>query len=53
MYINISFMEALEKIPNYVTFFKDILAKKWRLGEFETIALTQECILYMLQNKIL
>ena len=36
---------------NYLKFFKDIQGKKKRLGEFETIALTQECN-HMLQNKI-
>ena len=44
-------MEALEQMPNYAKSFKDILRKKRRLGEFETIALTQECI-RMLQSKI-
>ncbi|XP_024042309.1 uncharacterized protein LOC127899359 [Citrus sinensis] len=38
-------------MPNYVKFLKDILARKRRLGEFENVALTQECS-YMLQNKI-
>ena len=36
---------------NYVKFFKDILARWRRFGEFETIVLTQECN-HMLQNKI-
>ncbi|KAH9745286.1 hypothetical protein KPL70_004012 [Citrus sinensis] len=51
LHINISFMEALEQMPNYAKFFKDILTKKRRLGEFETVALTQECN-QMLQSKI-
>ena len=45
-------MEALEQMPNYVKFLKDILARKRRLGEFEIVALTQECS-HMLQSKIL
>ena len=44
-------MEALEQMPNYVKFLKDILARKRRLREFETVALTQECS-HMLQSKI-
>lgn len=44
-------MEALEQMPNYVKFLKDILARKRRLGEFETVALTQESS-HMLQSKI-
>ncbi|KAH9723366.1 hypothetical protein KPL70_007095 [Citrus sinensis] len=51
LHINIPFMEALEQMPNYAKFFKDILTKKRRLGEFETVALTQECS-RMLQSKI-
>ena len=44
-------MEALEQMSNYVKFLKDILARKRRLGEFETVALTQENS-HMLQSKI-
>ena len=49
--INIPFVEALEQMSNYVKFLKDILARKRKLGEFETVALTQECS-HMLQSKI-
>ncbi|KAM6567781.1 hypothetical protein CsatA_026909 [Cannabis sativa] len=38
-------------MPNYVKFLKDILTKKRRLGEFETVALTEGCSA-MLKNKI-
>ena len=51
LHINISFVEALEQMPNYVKFLKDILARKRRLGEFETVALTQESS-HLLQSKI-
>ncbi|XP_024033486.1 uncharacterized protein LOC112095610 [Citrus clementina] len=51
LHINIHFVEALEQMPNYVKFLKDIMARKRRLGEFETFALTHENS-YMLQNKI-
>ena len=44
-------MEALEKMLNYVKFLKHILARKRRLGEFETVALTHESS-HMLQSKI-
>ncbi|XP_062076221.1 uncharacterized protein LOC133780582 [Humulus lupulus] len=30
-------------MPNYVNFLKDILTKKRRLGEFETVALSEGC----------
>ena len=41
--INIPFADALEQMPTYVKFIKDILLKKRRLEEYETIALTKEC----------
>ncbi|XP_060974216.1 uncharacterized protein LOC133039358 [Cannabis sativa] len=43
LHINIPLVEALEKMPNYVKFLKDILTKKRRLGEFETVPLTEGC----------
>ena len=41
--INIPFADALEKMPSYVMFTKDILSKKRKLEDYETIALTEEC----------
>ncbi|XP_062080750.1 uncharacterized protein LOC133785539 [Humulus lupulus] len=38
-------------MSNYVKFFKDILTRKRRLGEFETVALTKGCSA-ILKNKI-
>ncbi|XP_024962591.1 uncharacterized protein LOC112502823 [Cynara cardunculus var. scolymus] len=43
LHINIPLVEALEQMPSYVKFFKDILHKKRRLNEFKTVALTKEC----------
>ncbi|XP_062115238.1 uncharacterized protein LOC133829548 [Humulus lupulus] len=43
LHINIPLVEALEQIPNYVKFMKDVLTRKRRLGEFETVAFTKEC----------
>ncbi|XP_017624907.1 uncharacterized protein LOC108468539 [Gossypium arboreum] len=45
-------VEALEKMPNYVKFMKDILSKKKRLNEYETVALMKECSAFI-QNKLL
>ena len=42
LHINIPLVEALEQIPNYVKFMKEILSKERRLEEFETVALTQD-----------
>ncbi|KAJ9558642.1 hypothetical protein OSB04_013256 [Centaurea solstitialis] len=51
LHINIPLVEALEQMPSYVKFLKDILNKKRRLGEFEIVALTKECSA-LLTNKI-
>ncbi|KAL5545044.1 hypothetical protein UlMin_008828 [Ulmus minor] len=40
--INIPFVDALEQMSNYVKFLKDIISKKRRLDEFETVKLTEE-----------
>ncbi|XP_073063938.1 uncharacterized protein [Primulina eburnea] len=41
--INIPFADALEQIPNYAKFIKDLMSKKRKLQEFETVKLTEEC----------
>ncbi|XP_020417839.1 uncharacterized protein LOC109948603 [Prunus persica] len=41
--INIPFAEALEQMPSYAKFMKDILSKKRKFGEHEKIQLTEEC----------
>ncbi|KAM6583489.1 hypothetical protein CsatB_010491 [Cannabis sativa] len=51
LHINIPLVEALEQMPTYVKFLKDILIKKRRLGKFETVALTEGCSA-MLKSKI-
>ncbi|KAL5568453.1 hypothetical protein UlMin_025028 [Ulmus minor] len=51
LHINIPLVEALEQMPNYMKFMKDMLTKKRRFGEFETVALTRECSA-VLQNKL-
>ncbi|XP_061344398.1 uncharacterized protein LOC133290339 [Gastrolobium bilobum] len=42
LHVNIPFVDALEQMPTYVKFMKEILSRKRRLEEFETVALTQE-----------
>ncbi|XP_017984342.1 PREDICTED: uncharacterized protein LOC108663632 [Theobroma cacao] len=43
LHINIPFAKALEQMPSYVKFLKDILTKKRKLEDFETITFTEEC----------
>ena len=43
LHINIPFAVALEQMPSYVKFMKDILLKKRRLSDFKTVNLTKEC----------
>ncbi|KAA3470744.1 gag-asp_proteas domain-containing protein [Gossypium australe] len=51
LHINIPLVEALEQMPNYVKFMKDIMSKKKRLSEFEIVALTKEWNAF-LHNKL-
>ena len=43
LHINIPFAEALEQMPSYVKFMKEILSKKRKLGDYEMVALSEEC----------
>ena len=43
LHINIPFTEELEQMPGYAKFMKDILSKKRKLGDYETMALSEEC----------
>ena len=51
LHINIPFADALEQMPSYVQFMKDILSQKRRLADFETVNLTEECSA-ILQRKL-
>ena len=42
LHISIPFSDALEQMPMYVKFMKDILSIKRRLSKFETVNLTEE-----------
>lgn len=50
LHINIPFADALEKMPSYAKFVKDILTRKQKLEEYETITLTEECSVIILQK---
>ena len=41
LHINIPFAEALEQMPGYVKFMKDVLSKKKKLGDNETVTLSE------------
>ena len=51
LHINIPFADALEQLPSYVKFMKDILSKKRRLSNFKTVNLIKECSA-ILQRKL-
>ncbi|XP_062100691.1 uncharacterized protein LOC133806615 [Humulus lupulus] len=51
LHINIPFSKALEQMPTYLKFLKEILSKKRKLEEYETIVLTKECSA-ILQKKL-
>ena len=43
LHINIPFAEALEQLPGYVKFMKDVLSKKRKLGDYKIVAMSEEC----------
>ena len=51
LHINIPFADALEQMPSYVKFMKDILSQKRKLADFEIVNLTEECSA-ILQRKL-
>ncbi|XP_075492553.1 uncharacterized protein LOC142530615 [Primulina tabacum] len=51
IHINIPFADVLEQMPNYAKFIKDVMSKKRKLQEFETVKLTEECSA-ILQKKL-
>ncbi|KAK8544918.1 hypothetical protein V6N13_123226 [Hibiscus sabdariffa] len=48
---NLPLVEALQQIPNYAKFLKDMVSMKRRIGEFETAAVTKTC-LALKHNKV-
>ncbi|XP_075475622.1 uncharacterized protein LOC142507641 [Primulina tabacum] len=44
IHINILFDDAIEQMPNYAKFIKDVMSKKRKLQEFETVKLTEETL---------
>ncbi|KAJ4720997.1 DNA-directed DNA polymerase [Melia azedarach] len=51
LHINILFANALEQMPNYAKFIKEVMSKKRRLEEYETVKLIEECS-SILQRKL-
>ncbi|KAL2461350.1 Uncharacterized protein Adt_44770 [Abeliophyllum distichum] len=50
LHINIPFADALAKIPLYLKFMKEMLSKKRKSDENETVALTEECSAILLNK---
>ncbi|KAK8656858.1 hypothetical protein V6N13_098793 [Hibiscus sabdariffa] len=51
VHINLPLVEALQQMPNYAKFLKDMVSRKKRIEEFETAADTETCLALM-HNKI-
>ncbi|KAK8675377.1 hypothetical protein V6N13_033444 [Hibiscus sabdariffa] len=51
VHINLPLVEALQKIPNYTKFLKDMVTRKKRVEEFETAAAIETCLALM-HNKV-
>ena len=41
--LNIPFLEAIARMPNYAKFLKELVANKNKLEEYAMVALTEEC----------
>ncbi|KAK8535928.1 hypothetical protein V6N12_012592 [Hibiscus sabdariffa] len=51
VHINLPLVEALQQMPNYAKFLKDMVTRKKRIEEFETVAATETCLALM-HNKV-
>ncbi|KAL4348457.1 hypothetical protein GQ457_17G005650 [Hibiscus cannabinus] len=51
VHINLPLVEAIEQMLNYAKFLKDIVSKRTRLNEFETVAMIEGCMA-MLHNRL-
>ncbi|KAL4318019.1 hypothetical protein GQ457_18G015940 [Hibiscus cannabinus] len=51
VHINLPLVEAIEKMPNFTKFLKDIVCKRKNVNEFETVALTEKCVA-ILENRL-
>ena len=50
LHINIPFANTLAQMPSYVRFSKEILLKKKKLDEFETVALIKKYSVILLKK---
>ncbi|KAL4354030.1 hypothetical protein GQ457_06G010660 [Hibiscus cannabinus] len=51
VHINLALVEAIEQMSNYAKFLKDMVSKRTRLSEFETVGVTEGCM-GMLNNRL-
>ncbi|KAK8600623.1 hypothetical protein V6N12_050476 [Hibiscus sabdariffa] len=51
VHINLPLVEALQQMPNYAKFLKDMVSRKKCIEEFETAAATETCLALM-HNKV-
>ncbi|KAL4302829.1 hypothetical protein GQ457_10G012960 [Hibiscus cannabinus] len=51
VHINLPLVEALQQMPSYAKFLKDMVTRKKRIEEFETAAATETCLALM-HNKV-
>ncbi|KAL4319610.1 hypothetical protein GQ457_18G010330 [Hibiscus cannabinus] len=51
VHINMPLVEVIEQMPNFAKFLKDIVCKRKKVNEFETVALTEKCVA-ILENRL-
>jgi len=50
LHVNVPFLDALSRMPLYAKFLKEILSKKRKIDEHETVALGKECSVVVLKQ---
>ena len=43
VHLNLPLIEALQQMPGYLKFLKEIMSKKKKLVDYETVSLTENC----------
>jgi len=50
LHVNVPFLDALSQMPLYAKFLKEILSRKRKIDEHETVALEDECSVVVLNQ---
>ncbi|XP_042441411.1 uncharacterized protein LOC122026754 [Zingiber officinale] len=48
--VEVPLLDALHQMPKFMKFLKGILSNRWQKGDFETVALTENCSALLMAN---